>query len=140
MTSAQNGPGKDSLPATGKPDIPGPGSDDEADDEVEWLQYHRSFEARGYNVGLCNRVEHQLNRTNEALKVPDWSSYKWLCSKIIPGVNSKVQTVNWLAWACDGKRMASCGYEKVVRLWHPDRGVRICTQLRDALLVIHMAC
>ncbi len=28
--------------------------------------------------------------------------------------------------------MASCGYEKVVRLWHPDRGVRM-PQLRDVL-------
>ena len=73
------------------------------------------------------------------MKVPDWSSYKWLCSKIIPGVNSKVQTVNWLAWACDGKRMASCGYEKVVRLWHPDRGVRIHPVTRRAAH-IHVAC
>lgn len=59
MTSTQNGAGKDTLPANGKPGVPGPGSDDEADDEIEWLQYHRSFEARGYNVRLCYRGEHQ---------------------------------------------------------------------------------
>lgn len=59
MTSTQNGAGKDTLPANGKPGVPGPGSDDEADDEIEWLQYHRSFEARGYSVRPCNRGEHQ---------------------------------------------------------------------------------
>jgi len=55
MTSAQNGAGKDTRTADGKPGTPGPGSDNEADDEIEWLQYHRSFEARGYNVRLSLR-------------------------------------------------------------------------------------
>ncbi len=52
MTSAQNGAGKDAHYANGKPGTPGPGPDSEADDEIEWLQYHKSFEARGYNVRL----------------------------------------------------------------------------------------
>ena len=56
MASAQNGAGKDALPANGKPGTPGPGSD-EADDEIEWLQYYRTFEARGYNVRIYNRAE-----------------------------------------------------------------------------------
>ena len=55
MTSGQNGAGKDTHHANGKPGTPGtpgPGPDSEADDEIEWLQYHKSFEARGYNVRL----------------------------------------------------------------------------------------
>lgn len=59
MTSTQNGAGKDTFPAAGKPGTPGPGSDEEADDEIEWLQYHRSFEARGYNVRFSGHAEHQ---------------------------------------------------------------------------------
>ncbi|KAG8832133.1 hypothetical protein FRC17_001966 [Serendipita sp. 399] len=31
------------------------------------------------------------------------------------------KTVQWLDWSCDGKRLASCGYEKVVRLWNPEK-------------------
>lgn len=52
MTSGQNSAGKDTNYANGKPGTPGPGPDSEVDDEIEWLQYHKSFEARGYNVRL----------------------------------------------------------------------------------------
>ena len=52
MTSGQNGAGKDTHHANGKPGTPGPGPDSEADDEIEWLQYHKSFDARGYKVRL----------------------------------------------------------------------------------------
>ncbi|EJU06383.1 WD40 repeat-like protein [Dacryopinax primogenitus] len=31
--------------------------------------------------------------------------------------------VTCLAWSADGKRLASCGYEKAVRLWNPERTV-----------------
>lgn len=48
------------------------------------------------------------------LQAPNFSAFR-------PKNNhSAVQSV---AWSCDGRRLATCGIERVVRLWSPEKNV-----------------
>lgn len=38
---------------------------------------------------------------------------------------SSHQAMNHVAWSCDGKKLGAVGIDKVVRIWTPDKSVRV---------------
>ncbi|KIM25145.1 hypothetical protein M408DRAFT_220591 [Serendipita vermifera MAFF 305830] len=61
------------------------------------------------------------------MQQPKWNDYKVSFQKIIQNnpYTKLRKTVSWLAWSCDGQKLATCGYEKAVRLWTPERSTEL---------------
>ncbi|CAG7848765.1 THO complex subunit 3 Short=Tho3 [Serendipita indica DSM 11827] len=78
------------------------------DEEINSVPYYTTFAAR-------------------RMTQPRWNEYRNQMPRIVQVTPHGVQrkTVQWVAWSCDGKRLASCGYEKSVRLWNPEKSTEV---------------